>query len=257
MKKHTSTFLLTVILLLAFAMPAAGQSDAEYLLKVSKVMGTNLGSQINGTFKLGIDGDMGVVKSVEYRIDGMAIGTASESPFTLVFKTTDHPAGGHALTAVVTKSDGSSFETPARKFTFITSEDAGEVLNKVLLPILGITFGVVAVMMLMQFVLFRNRPLAQLEPGAPRNYGFKGGAICKNCGRPFALHMWSINLLPTVRYDRCDYCGKWGVQRSASMAALRMAEQLELAKSKPEVPVAEKTEEEKLKEMLDQSKYTR
>jgi len=257
MKKHTSTFLLTVILLLAFAMPAAGQSDAEYLLKVSKVIGTNLGSQINGTFKLGIDGDMSVVKSVEYRIDGMAIGTASADPFTLVFKTTDYPAGGRALTAVVKKNDGSSFETPARNFTFITSEDAGEVLNKVLLPILGITFGVLAVMMLMQFVLFRNRPLAQLEPGAPRNYGFKGGAICKNCGRPFALHMWSINLLPTVRYDRCDYCGKWGVQRSASMAALRMAEQLELAKSKPEVPVAEKTEEEKLKEMLDQSKYTR
>lgn len=257
MTKKRSSIILAVILLLAFVMPAAGQADAEYLLKVNKVMGTNLGSQINGTFKLGIDGDLSVVKSVEYRIDGAAIGTASADPFTLTFKTTAYPAGAHALTALVTKSDGSSFETPARNFTFLSSEESGEMLNKVLLPILGITFGVLAVMMLLQFALFRNRPLAQLEPGAPRNYGFKGGAICKNCGRPFAIHMWSINLLPTMRYDRCDYCGKWGVQRTASPAALRAAEQAELAMSKPEKPVAEKTEEEKLKEMMDQTKYSR
>lgn len=257
MRKQIPTIILTILLLLAFVMPVAGQADAEYLLKVSKVMGTNLGSQINGTFKLGIDGDLGAVKSVEYRIDGAAIGTASADPFTLTFKTTAYPAGAHALTALVTKSDGSSFETPARNFTFLSSEESGEMLNKVLLPILGITFGVLAVMMLLQFALFRNRPLAQLEPGAPRNYGIKGGAICKNCGRPFAIHMWSINLLPTMRYDRCDYCGKWGVQRTASPAALRAAEQAELAMSKPEKPVAEKTEEEKLKEMMDQTKYTR
>lgn len=257
MTKRISSIFLAVILLLAFVMPAAAQSDAEYLLKVNKVIGTNLGSQISGTFRLGVDGDMSAVQSVEYRIDGQPIGTVSESPFTLTFKTTAYPAGARALTALVTRSDGSSFETPARNFTFLSSEQSGEVLNKVLLPILGIIFGVMAVMMLLQFVLFRNRPLAQLEPGAPRNYGFKGGAICKNCGRPFALHMWAINLLPTVRFDRCDYCGKWGVQRSASMAALRMAEQAELANAKPEKPVAEKSAEEKMKEMMDQTKYTK
>lgn len=257
MTKRLSSIFLAVILLLTFAIPAAAQADTEYLLKVNKVTGTNLGSQISGTFRLGIDGDMSVVKVVEYRIDGQAIGTSSADPFTLVFKTTVYSAGSHALTAVVTTTDGRSFETPARNFSFLSSEESDKVFTNIVLPILGIIFGVVAVMMLLQFVLFRNRPLVQLEPGEPRNYGFKGGAICKNCGRPFALHMWSINLLPTVRYDRCDYCGKWGVQRSASLAALRMAEQLELAKAKPENPVPEKSEEEKLKEMMDQTKYTK
>lgn len=256
MKKRLS-ILLAVILLLAIVIPAAAQSDAEYLLQVGKVFGTNLGSKINGTFKLSINGAMDVVQSVEYRIDGQAIGTASASPFTLVFKTTEYPGGEHQLTAVVNLSDGRSFETPARRFHFISSEESGEVLNQVLLPILGVTFGVVALMMLMQFVVMRNRPLAHLEPGTPRNYGLKGGTICKHCNRPFAFHWWAFNLMPTVRYDRCDYCGKWGVQRSYPMDVLCKAEELEIELARPETPIPEKSEEEKLKEMMDKTKYTK
>lgn len=256
MKKRWISILLAAMLLLAFVIPAAAQSDAEYLLQVGKVMGTNLGSKINGTFKLSIDGNMDAVQSVEYRLDGQAIATASSSPFTLVFKTTDYPGGDHQLTAVVNLSDGRSFETPARRFYFLSAEESGEVLNEVLLPILGITFGVVALMMLLQFVVMRNRPLAHLEPGTPRSYSFKGGTICKHCNRPFAFHWWAFNLMPTVRYDRCDYCGKWGVQRSYPLDVLRKAEELEIELSKPAAPVPEKSEEEKLKEMMDQTKYS-
>jgi len=256
MKNRYATILLAIILLLLLTLPAAAQSNAEYLLKVSKVMGTNLGSQINGTFKLGIDGDLNLVKSVEYRIDGQAIGTVSEAPYTLLFKTTAYPAGSRALTAVVSKTDGSTAETPRRTFVFLSGEESGQVLGKVIVPILAIVFGVMAVMMLLQFVVFRNRPLAHIEPGTPRNYGLKGGTICKNCNRPFAYHWWAINLLPSVRYDRCDYCGKWGVQRSYGLDVLRKAEQLEADLAKPSSPVPEKSEEEKLKEMMDRTKYT-
>ena len=245
MTKRLATIFLCVALLLAFVIPAAAQSDSEYILKVSKVMGTNLGSQINGTFKLGIDGNLNQVKSVEYRIDGQAIGIVSEAPYTLLFKTTTYPAGSRALSAVVSKTDGSTAETPQRTFVFLSGEESGQVLGKVIVPILAIVFGVMAVMMLLQFVVMRNRPLAHIEPGTPRNYGLKGGTICKNCSRPFAYHWWAINLLPTVRYDRCDYCGKWGVQRSYGMDVLRKAEQLEADLARPSSPVPEKSEEEK------------
>lgn len=255
MNKRLSSFLLAFTLLMAFVIPASAQSDAGYLLKVSKIMGTNLGNQINGSFKLGIDGDLSAVQSVAYRIDGQAIGTADAAPFTLVFKTTAYSSGVHQLSAVVTLSDGRTAETPARSFDFISGEEAGAVFNKVVLPILGITLAVVVVMMLAQFVVFRNRPLAHIEPGAPRNYGLKGGAICKHCGRPFAIHWSAINLMPTLRYDRCDYCGKWGVQHVVSASALRAAEQREIAESRPAAPVPEKSEAEKLKEMMEKTRY--
>ncbi|GAP16113.1 hypothetical protein LARV_03909 [Longilinea arvoryzae] len=255
MKKRWFSILLAGMLLLAFVLPAAAQTDAEYLLKVNKIMGTNMGSQINGTFKLGIDGDLSVVKSVEFRIDGQAIGTADTAPFTLVFKTTSFSGGAHKLSAAVSTTDGRTLETPARTFDFISGEQAGELFSRVILPVMGIIFGVIAVMMVLQFVVFRNRPLAHIEPGAPRNYGLKGGAICSHCGRPFAIHFWAINLLPTMRYDRCDYCGKWGVQHIVSLSALRAAEQREIAAARPEVPIPEKSEEEKLKEMMDKAKY--
>lgn len=255
MKKRWISVLLAGVLLLAFVLPAAAQADAGYILKVSKVMGTNLGSQINGTFKLGIDGDVSVVQSVEYRIDGQTIGTANAAPFTLVFKTTTYASGVHQLTAVVSTSDGRALETPARTFDFISGAEAGEVFNKIVLPVIGLVFGVVAVMMALQFVLLRKRPLAHIEPGTPRNYGLKGGTICKRCNRPFAFHWWAVNLMPTVHYDRCDYCGKWGVQRSYPLDVLREYERLEGQMARPAAPIPEKSEEEKLKEMMEKTKY--
>lgn len=249
--------MIAAFLLLALVLPAAAQSDAEYLLQVNKIIGSNLGSQINGSFKLGVHGDMSQVKSVEYRIDGQLIGNASESPFTLVFKTTDYASGNRQLSALVTTTDGRKIETPTRTFNFISTDESGELIGKILVPIFGIIFAVVAVMMLLQFVVMRNRPLAHLEAGAPRDYGVKGGTICGHCKRPYAFHWWAFNLMPTMRFDRCDYCGKWGVQHSYPLDALRAAERQEKAAIvQSAAPVAEKSEEEKLKEMMDQTKYS-
>jgi D-arabinose 1-dehydrogenase-like Zn-dependent alcohol dehydrogenase len=30
--------------------------------------------------------------------------------------------------------------------------------------------------------------------GAERDYGFRGGAICPKCHRPFAMHLWGLSL---------------------------------------------------------------
>jgi hypothetical protein len=214
-----------------------------------------MGSKINGTFKLSVSGDMDPVTAVEYRIDGQTLGTASESPFTLVFKTTDYPSGEHQLTAVVSLKDGSTVETPARNYNFISAGETGELVSGILLPVLGIAFGVMAVMMLLQFVVMRNRPLLHLEAGAQRNYGMKGGSVCKHCQRPFAFHWWALNLLPSMRFDRCDFCGKWGFHKAQPLNALRKAEQMEAEKARPSSQIPEKSEEEKLKEMMDRTKY--
>lgn len=243
--------LLAAILLLAMVLPAAAQSDSGYVLKINRMVGSEFGNQISGTFKLALDGDLSVVQSVEFRIDGQAIGTDTESPFSLVFDTNKFDSGVHKLTAVVSTGDGRTLETPARSFDFMSGSESGAMLGKILLPILGI----VVLMMLVQFAMARKQPLAHIQPGTPREYGFKGGAICSNCGRPFAIHAWAMNLLPTLRLDRCDFCGKWGVQHTVSLSALRAAEQREIAQSRPESPIPEKSEEEKLKEMLEKTKY--
>jgi hypothetical protein len=67
--------------------------------------------------------------------------------------------------------------------------------------------------------------------------------------------LWALNAL-TYRLDRCDYCGKWAFIRPVSREALRAAEQNELASFNNNAPIVEKTEEEKLREMLDKSKYS-
>lgn len=251
MKKTLFSMLLTAILLLTMVLPAAAQSDSGYVLKITRMVGGEFGNQIIGTYKLALSGDLTAVQSVEFRIDGQTIGTDNESPFSLVFDTSKFDSGDHKLTAVVSTSDGSTFETPARSFDFMSGSESNTMLGKILLPILGI----VVLMMLVQFLMARKQPLAHIEPGTPRDYGLKGGAICSHCGRPFVIHMWAMNLMPTMRLDRCDFCGKWGVQHTVSLHELRAAEQREIAQARPENPIPEKSEEEKLKEMLEKTKY--
>ncbi len=251
MKKTFFSMLLAVILLLAMVLPAAAQANEEYQLKVNRMVGSEFGNQITGTYKLTLSGDLSAVQSVEFRIDGQAIGTDNESPFSLVFDTSAYDSGAHRLSAAVSTSDGRTLETAARTFDFMSGSESGAMLGKVLLPILGI----VVLMMLVQFAMARKQPLTHIAPGTPREYGLKGGAICSHCGRPFAIHMWAMNLLPTLRLDRCDFCGKWGVQHTVSLRELRAAEQREIAQSRPEAPIPEKSEAEKMKEMVEKTRY--
>jgi DNA-directed RNA polymerase subunit RPC12/RpoP len=44
--------------------------------------------------------------------------------------------------------------------------------------------------------------------GTRKGYGYLGGTVCSNCGRPFSIHIWSLRLM-VARYDRCPHCKKW------------------------------------------------
>lgn len=106
-----------------------------------------------------------------------------------------------------------------------------------------------------QFLVMRGRKPSTLPLGASRRYGLKGGGICPRCKRAFSLHWWSPNLITSV-YDRCDFCGKWSVIRPASRAELNAAIAAELAEAQPEQPIREKSDKERLKDLLDDSRYS-
>jgi DNA-directed RNA polymerase subunit RPC12/RpoP len=103
--------------------------------------------------------------------------------------------------------------------------------------LLGGILGLMALSALLSSVLFRRKG-ATLPPGTPRNYGLAGGAICSRCGRPFARHLWTPNMI-AGKLERCPYCGKVAIVRAASPSELAAAEAAELEGTKGPEQAAE------------------
>lgn len=226
-----------------------------YRLRVNRNFGFSSGSQIAGDFTLQLSGDQEAVASVTFLLDGEEMDTVTTAPFRHRFNTQSYPDGVHEFTARVTLKDGRIFETEARRFEFVSGGAQGDAILKVILPILGVVLGLTALGAGASYLAGRGKPTGRYAPGEARNYGFAGGAICPKCNRPTPMHLWGINLL-TGRWDRCENCGKFSVMRHASMDALRAAEAAEREIEAAKLPATVKSEEEKLREMLDQSRYT-
>ena len=242
-----------ILILLGVAVtPVFAQQD-DFRLGVNRTFGYSSGDQIRGTFNLYITGSTNI-KSVQYLIDGKPIATATSAPFNSSIQTSDFPIGYHDLSATIETTDGRTVTVPARKFEFVSADQESSGVLHIIIPILGIVLAVVLLGFGAQVFLFKNK-FAKTPPGTTRNYGLRGGAICPRCHRPYSIHLWALNAL-TYRLDRCDYCGKWAFIRPVSREALRAAEQNELASFNNNAPIIEKTEEEKLREMLDKSKYS-
>lgn len=83
-------------------------------------------------------------------------------------------------------------------------------------------------------------------------YGLAGGAICPGCGRAFARHALSPNLI-AGKLSRCPHCGKWSIVSRATPAALVAAE---AARQTPAEPAASAlSEEERLRRQIEESRY--
>jgi Zn ribbon nucleic-acid-binding protein len=211
------------------------------------------GSQIRGDFSIRVTGPEEQIASVTFLIDGQPMGEVAQTPFRLRFKTTSYPAGIHELSARVTLKDGQQLSLGPTRFEFVTSEQQGQGMQKILIPLLGIVLAAMLIGFGAQYLTMRGKP-GSVEPGTPRNYGIAGGAICPRCKRPTPRHMWGLNLV-AGRLHRCENCGRWSIMRAAPIDVLRAAERAELEAEKQAAPVPEKSEEEKLKELLDKSKY--
>ncbi len=101
----------------------------------------------------------------------------------------------------------------------------------------------------------RNRSHAHLPLGAPRDYGLAGGGVCPRCHRPFPFGLLTLNFGLGTKLTRCPFCGKWNVAHRLSLAELRAAEEAEVAEAQANQPVFHKSETEKTKEALDDSRF--
>jgi hypothetical protein len=229
--------------------------DGQYSLNLNRTFGFSSGSQIRGTFTADVIGPEGI-RSVTYLIDGQKMAEVSQAPFSYRFETSSFPVGWHELSAAVTKTDGSTVTTRARRFQFVSAEEESAATQRIMLPIFGGVLVLLIVSLGASMLGMRSKNRRSLPLGAPRQYGLSGGTVCPRCGRPFALHWWAPHLL-TSKYDRCEFCGRVGWFKPAGRDELAAAERAELASAQPEEPVAEKSEEEKLKELIDESRYTK
>ncbi len=260
--KHLSRIFIFVFVLgiiFPLAGPAAAQAqNPEYRLHVRRDFGYGAGSNIRGNFSLSIYGTETNIQSVKYLIDGQEMGTVSQPPFGLQFKTSSYPSGQHQLTAEVTTKDGRTVVTPPIGYNFLSASQESSDMGKIFIPLGGGILLITLIGVGIQFLMMRR---GKMQPGAARHYGLKGGTICPRCGRAYPIHFWSINLIGGA-LDRCDFCGKWAIVHRHSPAELAAAEKAERAalrtgeSSLPGINPKEETEAERRKKLLDESRYT-
>lgn len=245
-------WLLAGLLAMMLPLPAIAQTD--YSLTLNRNFGYGNGSDIRGDMTIKIKGDESAVQTVQFRMDGKEMGAlVSQAPFELRFNTVDYPEGIREIDAVVTLKDGSTINTTPRRYNFVSAAMQSSSMKKILIPILVVVVLAMLLGSLSQILTGRKRGGNKVTPGTHRDYGFAGGSICPHCSRPTPRHVWGINLL-LGKLDRCENCGRWSLMRAYPLDVLRAAEEAEAAANQANLPV-EKTEEEKLRELLDKSKY--
>lgn len=232
--------------------PALAQGNSALVLRLSRDFGFSSGGQIQGTFSIHVTGPANLTR-VNFLIDGKQIGEVTSAPFNLQFSTSSFSLGNHTISAVGFTSDGQELNSPEVTAEFVSASTGLQAGAKILIPILVIA-GLAVVVSALLPVLTGKGKKSQLQLGTPRNYGFKGGGICPKCGRPFSFSLLAPNL-PFFRFDRCPFCGRWGVVRMASLSDLRKAEAAELEDAKASQPIPEESEEEKLRKELDDSRF--
>lgn len=234
-------------------LPVFAQDSAELQLSVRRLFGYGGGDQIEGSFRMELI-EPPALTSVTFYIDDVEVGTVTQSPFQIDFKTGDYDYGWHDLHAAGLTSDGQTLTSTVRRFEFVSASEGWEAAGNIVGPVLIIVFGLIVVMMAAQFVVLRQNKNKTLPLGAPRKYGLKGGAICPKCHRPYSIHFLSFNAGLSY-YDWCDHCGKWSMVRRASPDALAAAEHAELELAKPETPIVQETAEQRLLKQIEDSRY--
>ena len=187
------------------------QDEASLRLSLLRNFGSSLGGSIAGTFTYRVSGPDDLLRVV-FLMDGEPIGEDSEAPFRLQFNTGRYALGPHTMGAVGYTVDGRELQSNVIQREFISNQESSRYLFWILIPILVLAVG---------GRLFSSWA-ANRGSGEPAVSGPLGGAVCPQCGRPFALHIWGFNLV-MGKYDRCPHCGKWSLVRRASPQQLQAA----------------------------------
>lgn len=248
MKKIILIAIVTILICFSFVSVVSAQSEG-LSISLSRDFGYGgFNGDIQGTFSIKASGPETLLR-VDFYLDETLLGEDASAPFALQFVTDNYPAGAHVLSAVGYTSDGSELKSQAVNALFVSKEESSALMRKTIFPVLGVVFGTILLAAL--FPLLSRRSGKKLQPGSPRNYPL-GGGICPKCHRPFAFQLLSMNML-TGKLTPCPHCGKWSIVRRASLSELRTAEQAESISET--VHLTELSEEEKLRQGLDDSKY--
>jgi hypothetical protein len=253
MKKNCFYVFLVLLAILGFVTPARAQAVEELELSVSRDFGSSdFTGNIQGTFSMKVTGPSNLVK-VQFYMDNTVIAEDTEPPFKVQFATDDYAPGKHTMHAIGYSSDGRELSTREMTFNYMTAEESWQSGLMIILPILGL----VLIWKLLSAgvpTLSRGRKKGELLPPGKSDYGFIGGTICPRCAYPFALNLFSLNLL-VGKLVHCPNCGKWFIGRRASIDDLLIAEEAVWAQAHGPTRVSEMKDEENIRKGLDDSKY--
>lgn len=253
MKKNSFYIFLVLLAILGFVNPVRAQAVEDLEMNVSRDFGSSDGTgNIQGTFSMKVTGPSNLVK-VQFYIDNTMIAEDTEPPFKVQFFTDDYTPGKHTMHANGYTSDGRELRTREMTFNYMTAEESWQSGLKIVLPILGL----VLIWKLLSAgvpTLSRGRKKGELLPPGRSDYGFIGGTICPGCAYPFALNLFSPNLL-VGKLVRCPNCGKWFIGRRASIDDLLIAEEAAWRQAHSATRVSEIQNGEEIRKALDDSKY--
>jgi len=195
-------------------MVAHGQEGADESLSLSlrRNFGYSLGAQMQGTFSIRADGPADMIK-VEFLLDGQVIGEDDNAPFSIGLNTRDYAEGVHSFAAIGTAADGKQLKSQSITRQFVATSATRIVV-----------IAIVALVIMFRLASYFLARRASGSPAKGAGYGLLGGAVCPNCGRPFAIHWWSIRL-GVGRLDRCQHCHKWNMVSRAATDQLIAAEE--------------------------------
>lgn len=229
---------------------AVAQTENELDLGLSRDFGTGIGNNIQGTFSFRVSGPDNLA-NVTFYIDDQIVGEDNEAPFRLQFKTDDYALGVHTLHATGLTQDDRQLTSNRLTRNFISGSSAGRSTLYIIIPII-----VIAVGGLLVSSWIANRGRTSEGQSGINVHGPFGGTICPKCHKPFARHIWGLNLV-VGKLDRCPHCGKWSLVRAmhpdvlnAAVAAMQQTEAAQ-NQTKPDDTVGE----DRWRKQLDDSKF--
>ncbi|GAB4398470.1 MAG: hypothetical protein OHK0052_21570 [Anaerolineales bacterium] len=251
MKKR---FLIFLLLLIPIIPAAAQTAEAPAIeLSLSRNWGYGGFGELQGLMTLSAKSAQPLTR-VTFFINGQVMTDDTEPPFAFQFSTDDYPPGDTRLWAEGFNAAGERLTSNEINVRFLSAEEANGKTREIIIPILVLAGGAILLSALIPLLMGRGKPGVALPPGATRNYGLMGGAVCPKCARPFGLHWWAFNISFFGKIDRCPHCGKWSAVRRAPPEVLRAAEQAEIETAQAATPELI-SQEERLRREIEQSRF--
>jgi len=245
---HRSLLLLLLLSLLVPIPAYAQEEEGSITLNVRRIFGFRFMNRIQGRYSFSVDGPDNLEK-VEILMDGEVVYELMGSPFKVEFSTAEFAPGVHSFRAIGYTQDGKVLQSEKGEYTVLSAEEAQEGLGKYFLPIIIGIIVLIAVAGMFSGLITGRRGKYRIG-----EYGPAGGAVCKHCGFPFSRHVLSPNLV-VGKLERCPNCGAVAIVRRGSPVELQEAEQRLLASLQGVQNDHVETEKDRLKRMIDDSRY--